>query len=66
MTTKTKTLLTGELTLNEISLAEPRALEVFNRHGLDSCCGGAKPLALVCEKHGLDVEALLTELRAQA
>jgi regulator of cell morphogenesis and NO signaling len=66
MTTKTKTLLTGELTLNEISLAVPRALEVFNRYGLDSCCGGAKPLALVCEKHGLDLEAVLGELRLLA
>lgn len=52
-----------EMTLNEISLAVPRALEVFERYGLDSCCGGAKTLALVCERHGLDLPALLAELR---
>lgn len=60
----TTATITGDLTLNEISLAQPRALEVFERHGLDSCCGGAKTLAFVCERHGLDLEALLAELRA--
>ncbi|MBA4072775.1 MAG: hypothetical protein C0497_13195 [Gemmatimonas sp.] len=60
----TETTITATMTLNEISLSVPRALEVFARHGLDSCCGGASPLALVCERHGLDLEALLAELRA--
>ena len=64
MTTRTDAPLSGELTLNDIAAAVPRALEVFNRYGLDSCCGGAKPLALVCEKHGLDLEAVLGELKA--
>ena len=60
----TDTTIAATMTLNEISLATPRALEVFARHGLDSCCGGAKPLALVCERHGLDLDEVLTELRA--
>ena len=60
----TETTIVETMTLNEISLIAPQALEVFARHGLDSCCGGAKPLALVCERHGLDLEALLAELRA--
>ena len=64
MTTRTDAPLSGELTLNDIAAAVPRALEVFSRYGLDSCCGGAKPLALVCEKHGLDLEAVLGELNA--
>ena len=64
MSSTTETPIDGTMTLNAISLALPRALEVFARHGLDSCCGGAKPLALVCERHGLDLEALLAELRA--
>jgi regulator of cell morphogenesis and NO signaling len=55
---------TADMTLNEITLAQPRAVEVFDRYGLDSCCGGAKPLALVCERHGLDLEAVLRDLRA--
>lgn len=55
--------ITAQMTLNEIALAQPRAVEVFARHGLDACCGGSKPLATVCERHGLDLEALLAELR---
>ncbi len=64
MTAQTTAVLSPEMTLNEISAAVPRALEVFNRLGLDSCCGGAKTLALVSEKHQLDLEAVLKELRA--
>ena len=60
----TETTIAATMTLNEISLAAPRTLEVFARHGLDSCCGGAKPLALVCERHGLDVDEVLKQLRA--
>ncbi|MDQ8153365.1 MAG: DUF542 domain-containing protein [Gemmatimonadota bacterium] len=57
-------LLTATMTLNEILLAEPRAVAVFARYGMDSCCGGVKPLTLVCEKHGLDLATVLAELRA--
>lgn len=64
MTTRTDIPLSGDLTLNEITTAVPRALEVFNRYGLDSCCGGAKPLELVCEKHGLDLEKMLGDIRS--
>jgi len=64
MTVTTEGSPSAEMTLNEIAAAVPRALEVFNRLGLDSCCGGAKPLALVCEKHHLDLDAVLKELRA--
>ncbi|MBW7932661.1 MAG: DUF542 domain-containing protein [Gemmatimonadaceae bacterium] len=64
MTGSTAAAITPEMTLNEITLAVPAALEVFNRYGLDSCCGGAKTLALVCERHALDLDTLLKELRA--
>lgn len=66
MPTKTDAQLSGDLTLNEITSAVPSALEVFSRYGLDSCCGGAKPLALVCEKHGLDLEQVLSDIQSVA
>jgi iron-sulfur cluster repair protein YtfE (RIC family) len=64
MTSGTDVVITAAMTLNEIALVVPRAVEVFARHGLDACCGGAKPLVLVCDKHGLDLEAMLGELHA--
>lgn len=65
MTTTTSTqAISGSMTLNDIAAANPRALEVFNRYGLDSCCGGAKPLALVCDKHGLKLDEVLDAVRA--
>jgi iron-sulfur cluster repair protein YtfE (RIC family) len=60
----TESTIVETMTLNEISLMVPQALEVFARYGLDSCCGGAKPLALVCERHGLNLDEVLKELRA--
>ena len=66
VTTKTDAPLSGDLTLNEITSTVPRALEVFNRYGLDSCCGGAKPLGLVCERHGLDLEKVLGDIQSVA
>ena len=64
MTIKTDAAVTGDLTLNEIAATVPRALEVFDRYGLDSCCGGAKPLALVCEKHALDLAKVLSDIQS--
>jgi iron-sulfur cluster repair protein YtfE (RIC family) len=66
MPTKIDAQLSGDLTLNEITSAVPSALEVFGRYGLDSCCGGAKTLALVCEKHGLDLEQVLSDIQSVA
>ena len=52
--------------LNEIVAREPRALEVFRRFGMDTCCGGALPLATAAEHHGLDVRVVLAALQQAA
>ncbi len=64
MSVNTDAPITGALSLNEIAAQQPRALEVFDRLGLDSCCGGAKTLALVCEKHQLNLDEVLRDLHA--
>jgi regulator of cell morphogenesis and NO signaling len=46
------------LTVNEIIRRWPAALEVFNRFGIDACCGGAVPLAEAAARDGADPEAL--------
>ena len=56
--------LTPDLTVAEIASTTPATIPVFQHHHIDFCCGGKEPLARVCEARGLDVEAVLTELRA--
>jgi regulator of cell morphogenesis and NO signaling len=44
----------------------PRRARVFERLGIDYCCGGAAALDRVCRERGLDVAAVLGELAACA
>lgn len=54
------------LTLNDLVLRYPAVLPVLNDFGIDSCCGGAKPLGEVIERHRLDVDLLVGEIAAIA
>jgi regulator of cell morphogenesis and NO signaling len=54
--------ITATMTVNEIITQHPETVAVFDRHKIDSCCGGALPLAEVARKHRLDFIALLAEL----
>jgi regulator of cell morphogenesis and NO signaling len=54
--------ITAGMTVNEIISKHPETIAVFSRHRIDSCCGGALPLAEVARKHRLDFIALLAEL----
>ena len=51
-------------TVNEIVTADPATLPVLIRHGIDTCCGGHRPLTEVCDRHGLDLATLVAELSA--
>ena len=42
-------------TVAEIALERPQAAAVFEKLGIDYCCGGKKPLAAACEAAGIDV-----------
>lgn len=57
--------ITGSDKLNEIVARYPETLEVFQRFGLDTCCGGALPLATAAEHHGLQLDTLVNALREQ-
>ena len=54
--------ITAGMTINQIIAEHPETLAVFNRLGIDSCCGGALPLDEVARKHRFDFIALLAEL----
>ena len=61
--TTTVTPIEPTETLNELVARAPAALPVLQRFGLDTCCGGALPLAVAAQRHGLDLAELLAALR---
>jgi len=53
---ETRTLDTP--TVNDIIRRCPATVEVFNRFGIDACCGGAVPVADAAARDGADPQAL--------
>lgn len=58
------TPVSAELSLGEIVNDDLRAATVFERFGLDYCCGGQQTLVDACAKRGIDPTAVTTALRA--
>jgi iron-sulfur cluster repair protein YtfE (RIC family) len=50
-------------TVNEIVATYPETIAVFNRFGIDSCCGGGAPLVDAARRDGADPDALLAALQ---
>ena len=40
-------------TVADIATSIPASVRVLQRHGIDFCCGGRRPLGVVCEEQGL-------------
>ncbi len=53
----------ANVTVADVALTFPDALEILNRYNLDYCCGGGKPFVEVCEKAGLDAELIWREIQ---
>jgi regulator of cell morphogenesis and NO signaling len=51
-------------TVGQIVAEDYRTAAVFDRHGIDFCCGGKSPLAVVCQEKGIDPAALAREIEA--
>ncbi len=60
MTTATHSL--HNQTVREIALAQPASIRVFERYGIDYCCGGRKPLAEACAERSVAVDVVLQAL----
>jgi regulator of cell morphogenesis and NO signaling len=58
-------VLSTETTVNEAIRQVPSAVTIFKRVGIDACCGGALPIGEAAKRHGLDAEALLSEIRQE-
>ncbi len=51
-----------DMTVNAAIERHSRTIGVFNRYGIDSCCGGALVIAEVAKRHGIDARVLRAEL----
>jgi regulator of cell morphogenesis and NO signaling len=49
-------------TVREIALEQPSAIRVFEKLGIDYCCGGRKPLAEACAAGNLEVDSVIAAL----
>jgi regulator of cell morphogenesis and NO signaling len=56
--------LTETQTIAEIAASSLAAVRVFEKYGIDYCCGGKRPLSAVCREKGYDAEAVQGELDA--
>lgn len=56
------TLTEPTTTLGELVVAQPALVRVFERLGLDYCCGGKQSLAVACARRGLDVATVAAML----
>lgn len=55
--------LDPSLTINEIVARHPETIAVFNRFGMDTCCGGGVPVEEAARRDGLDLDPILAALR---
>ncbi|MGC9199846.1 MAG: iron-sulfur cluster repair di-iron protein [Acidobacteriaceae bacterium] len=52
-------MATSETTVRDIALEQPASIRIFEKFGIDYCCGGRKPLAEACQEHSLEPGAVL-------
>jgi iron-sulfur cluster repair protein YtfE (RIC family) len=55
--------LDPSLTINEIVARHPETIAVFNRFGMDTCCGGGVAVNDAARRDGLDLDQVLAALR---
>jgi regulator of cell morphogenesis and NO signaling len=54
--------ITDATTIAEIATACPASVRVFQRYGIDFCCGGKRPLRSACADQGIPFEELARAL----
>ena len=59
-------MITPDCTIAAIATDAPATIRIFQEHEIDFCCGGKVALKEVCATRGLDLDALLVDLRAAA
>ncbi|MGA7524272.1 MAG: iron-sulfur cluster repair di-iron protein [Acidobacteriaceae bacterium] len=51
-------------TVREIALEQPASIRIFEKFGIDYCCGGRKPLAQACQDRSLDIQTVLAAIES--
>lgn len=46
-------MITPETLVGDIAAAQPASIRVFQRYGIDFCCGGKRPLSEVCQERNV-------------
>jgi regulator of cell morphogenesis and NO signaling len=54
--------ISTEKTVGELAVEDPSTARVFEKYGIDYCCGGKQSLETACNQRGIAPEALLKEL----
>ena len=55
---------TLERTVGEFVAEDYRTAQVFEKYGIDFCCGGQAPLSEACRQKGIDGDAIAREIEA--
>jgi regulator of cell morphogenesis and NO signaling len=58
--------ITEHTLIADIASGVPSSVRVFQRHGVDFCCGGKRPLGTACAELGLSVAEVAREIEASA
>lgn len=58
--------ISGDARIGDIATSLPASMKVFERHGVDFCCGGDRPLAEALQGTGLSVDDARTEIEEAA
>jgi regulator of cell morphogenesis and NO signaling len=53
-------------TVRDIALENPASIRVFEKFGIDYCCGGRKPLTEACEANSIAVDEVIAALERAA
>ena len=58
------TAFSAEMTVRSVVAGDSRTAAVFERHGIDYCCGGDRTIDEACREAGVSVEVVLADLAA--
>jgi regulator of cell morphogenesis and NO signaling len=56
--------VTDQTTIRDIAVSNPSTVRVFEKLGIDYCCGGNKSLKDVCDSKSIDLQSLMQRLSA--